>query len=162
MNLRHNDLVREKRKHIFNIIVFSIILLVALLLYVGTLILQFNYPNIYLTFDFFIVMGRIFLFVFCIIPCLCLINSSIKLHSIRKQSFKRIFIHSKLENTILQFLIENRGDSFTSSTILKEIPFEASMEELNTALTHLVKIKKIRQKLKELTPYYSINVKKIS
>ena len=62
------------------------------------------------------------------------------------------------ENKILQFLIDNKEESFNSGSISDQINYQGISEEFEAILSHLVEDNKIKRSLNNETPSYSINL----
>ncbi len=158
-----NVLEAKRKKQRFPIFLYSLTVSGGLLAIFGVTFLTFySGPDLLLLilaeivkqFAFFI---NSFLIMFTSLIGLFLSLSVRSFVSAKKKINRFQYSVPSLENAILQFLIDNKGNSFTSNTLIDQIKPQGTIEEFNAILNHLVENGKLDNPKKD-TQKYSINL----
>lgn len=166
MNLKQkfpseSDLVKRKRSLRQFFITTFLLSLACLLGIIIVIVIEFFYGEFLDLFWY----GEYFpqLVLMILIPS-GIILGILSFYFIRKYRFlnrkvkRKLFYNPELNDHILQFLIDNQKQKFTSIMIHKKLNYIANVEEVNAALTYLVDQKKVSVEYKEGVLFYFIDL----
>jgi len=154
-------LVKRKRRALINIILMSLAITPFLIGFINTYVIEIFYPAYSEIFSLLFTFGRAFTLIMMIPIGTFLLISSVNYHKRRKMLKNKLFMHSRLDNSILQFLIENPGTKFTVVELLNDLKPEEGMDGLKNAMDRLIKLKLISTEVKDVTSYYFMSVKNL-
>ena len=154
-------LKKRKRTSLINIIVMCLFITPFLLGVIGTFILEILNPPFYEMFSIIIVFGRLFASFMMLFFGIFLAINSVKFHKARKMLKSKIFTNPRLDNSILEHLINNPGREFAIGELLTELAPEEGRHGMNESLDRLVTRKKILMAVRENVVYFTANLKKL-
>ena len=154
-------LIQKKKKHLINVIFMSLVIIPFLLGFIGTFLAEFFYPLFYELFSPFMLIGSFFTLIMTSLIGILLVMYSIKLHRARMAIKQKIYVNPPLDNSILQILIDNQGKTFTITDLLTKLSPTDGTDGLKVSLDRLVPLKKVSVDVKQLTPHYYIDLKKL-
>ncbi len=159
------SLLEEKRKRYRNhLIVYLLVFIPCVLALIGfNVLLLYASTNFFLAllvavFGQYVFLINFFLIVFDSLLGLFVILSTRGFISTKRKINRFEYASPRTENKILQFLIDNKEESFSSASISDQINYQGISEEFEAILIHLVEDRKINKSLKEEAPNYSINL----
>ena len=154
-------LVKRKKGALINIIVMSLFITPFLLGFIWTFIIEIFYPTSSVFFSIVITFVRGFTLIMMVPIVTFLLINSVKFHKARKMLKSKIFTNPRLDNSILEHLINNPGREFTIGELLTELAPEEGRHGMNESLDRLVTRKKILMEVRENVVYFTANLKKL-